>query len=538
MKSRGVRIYLAAVAAATVFVSGCSSADSPSSAPAGEPKAGGTLTVLDFAAPACVYGPSAGYTPSGVILNQLTDKLTYQDPETLEIQPWIAESWEVNTEATQFTFTLREGVTFSDGTPLDAAAVAKNFETYGLGDPALKLPVAEIVNNFERSEVIDERTVRFHFSAPSPGFLQGTSTINAALVSPATLALPYEEQCQAENVIGSGPFTIKEIVPDQEIVFEARPDYDWAPESLEHQGRAHLDEVRVVVSPEASVRIGALLSGQADIVRNVAPFDEESVTAKGYELVARTTNGVNNTLNLRMTNSILRDLDVRRALLAATDTQEIVDTLFSDLYPRATSVIAANAPGYVDLSEELEYDPSKAKSLLDGAGWLPGADGIREKDGVRLELSVFVDNSLQLGKQQLELIAQQWAKVGVQLVIKPADAGTRAVDILDPEKTAINHTWVGRADQDVIKSHFHSENRNALQSNDTRLDAILERVASSPTEEERNEYVAEAQRYVIENAYSIPILEEPLVYGVAPYVEELAFEAVGRPSFYSVWLNK
>src|SRR5690606_2924086 len=159
--------------------------------------------------------------------------------ETLEIEPWIAESWTVNDTATEYTFTLRDGVTFSDGTALDAAAVAANFDTYGLGNPELKLPVSEVINNYDHSEIVDPLTVKFFFHNPSPGSLQGTSVIGSGLVSPETLALPYEEQCQLKNIVGSGPFTVSDQVIDKEIDLAAREDYDWAPASFEHQGRAY-----------------------------------------------------------------------------------------------------------------------------------------------------------------------------------------------------------------------------------------------------------------------------------------------------------
>ncbi len=102
-------------------------------------KTGGTLVYLEQQAHTNLYPPAGGFYPNGGMLNQITDKLTYQNPKTLEIEPWIAESWEVNADATEYTFKLRPGVTFSDGTPLDAAAVAKNFDTYGLGNKELKL---------------------------------------------------------------------------------------------------------------------------------------------------------------------------------------------------------------------------------------------------------------------------------------------------------------------------------------------------------------------------------------------------------------
>ncbi|MFI6787709.1 TIGR04028 family ABC transporter substrate-binding protein [Nonomuraea sp. NPDC050383] len=540
MSSSTPRPVLASLAAAVAacLLSACGGGGAPAAgaaAAAGKPVYGGTLTYLEHQAPTCLYLPAAGFYPNGGVLNQLTDKLTWQNPETLEIEPWIATSWEVNKDATQYTFHLRDGVTFSDGTPLDADAVAANFDVYGKGDPALKLPVAEFVNNYERSEVIDNKTVRFHFGKPSPGFLQGTSVIGAGLVSKKTISLPYEEQCQLKNVVGSGPFTLAGQVVDKEIDLAARKDYDWAPKSSAHQGRAYLDQIKIIVTPEDNVRVGALTSGQADYVRYVQAYDEQTVKNAGFTIRAEPTRGVNNGLYLRPANSILRDVKVRRALQKGTNAKEVVDTLFTPSYPVATSVLSHLAQGYVDLSKELAYDPDAAAKLLDEAGWAKGADGVREKDGRKLQLGVFVSGPQPLSKQTLELVGQQWAKLGVKLEIRPADAGTQAVDIKNAEKTAIAHSMVGRADQDVIKSHFHTKNRDVILSNDKTLDRLLEEESALADVAKRNAKVAEIQRYVIDQAYAIPLFEEPQVYGVAPNVHGVAFEAVARPSFYSVW---
>ena len=128
----------------------------------GAPVKGGTLVYLEQQPHTNLYPPAGGFYPNGGILNQITDKLTYQNPKTLEIEPWIAESWTVNADATEYTFKIRKGVTFSDGTPLDAAAVAKNYDTFGRGNKELKLPISEVINNYDRSEVIDPQTVKFY----------------------------------------------------------------------------------------------------------------------------------------------------------------------------------------------------------------------------------------------------------------------------------------------------------------------------------------------------------------------------------------
>jgi len=536
-------IRAAAVALPLVLAAGlaaCASSPAPSgaSADAGDPVTGGTLTYLEHQTFTNLYPPQAGFYPNGGVVNNIAARLTWQNPDSLEIEPWIASAWTVNDDATEYTFDLRPDVTFSDGTPLDAAAVAKNFDTYGLGDPERGLTVSEAINNYASSEVVDDDTVTFRFSAPAPGFLQATSTINSGLLSPETLDGTIEDfgAGNAEEIIGAGPFTLTDEKLGTEFTLTAREDYAWAPESAENQGRPYVDAVHVLVTPEDSVRIGSLLAGQADYVRYVQAFDEDRVESAGFTLYAPQTRGVNNSISLRPENPLLSDIRVRQALVAAVDAQEVVDTLFTENYPVATSVLSQEALGYKDESEHYAYDPDKAEKLLDEAGWTAGSDGIREKDGERLAITVYEAAPQPLSKQTLELVAQQLAKVGVELTVKPADAGSYAEDTRDPLKTGFYHSMVGRADFDVIKSQYYTKNRDALISNDAELDALLEAVASEPDTEKRAAASKAVQDYIAEQAYVIPLFEEPQVYGAATYVHGVDFESVGRPTFSGVWL--
>ena len=537
-------LAMAATTAATGLLAACSSPASASApgtaadaAAAGAPVTGGELTYLEHQPYTTLYAPQAGFYPNGALVNNLTARLTWQDPASLEIEPWIATDWTVNADATEYTFNLRDGVTFSDGTPLDAAAVAKNFDTYGLGAKDRGLTVSEAVNNYASSQVVDADTVTFRFSAPAPGFLQATSTINSGLVSPATLDRKLEDfgAGNAKEIIGSGPFVVASEELNQSIRLEARPDYDWAPPSFAHQGRAYLDAINIVVTPEDSVRIGSLLSGQADAARQVQAYDERQVTDAGYTVIGAPTRGVNNSLNLRSANPLLADLRVRQAITHAVNAQEVVDTLFTANYPVGTSPLASTAKGYVDESAKLAFDPTRSAQLLDGAGWTPGADGIRVKDGQRLSLTIYVAPAQPRAKETIELVSQQLAKVGVEGVVKVVDNATFNADAKDAIKAPIIQSMVGRADNDVIKSQFHTKNRNQLAGSDPALDALLEAVASTPDQAGRDAASAAVQDYLVDNAYVVPLFEEPQVYGVAPNVHGFATESVARPAFYDVW---
>ncbi|WP_058973756.1 TIGR04028 family ABC transporter substrate-binding protein [Type-D symbiont of Plautia stali] len=513
------------------------------------PVKGGTLVYLEQQQHTNLYPPAGGFYPNGGILNQITDKLTWQNPKTLQVEPWIAESWSSNADKTQYTFKIRPGVTFSDGTPLDANAVAKNFDTYGLGNKAQRLPVSEVINNFDHSEVIDPLTVKFYFKKPSPGFLQGTATIGSGLVSLSTLQRSFDQLGDARHIIGSGPFVVSDEKLGREVDLTARKDYQWGPKNIAQQGPANLDGIKFIVTPEDSVRIGALLAGQADFIRQVQAYDEKQAQQQNFPIYAAPTRGVNDSISFRPDNPLVSDIKVRQALLHATNAQQVVQTLFSPNYPQATSVIANSAAGYVNLSDKLKYDPALSKTLLEEAGWKVGSDGIREKDGKKLALAIYESLPQPQNKEVLQLVAQQWRQVGVALAVKAGDAGSATLDNLDPLKTPLNVTEVGRADPDVIKSSFYPTNRNVLLQKggssdkvqnfrDDKLNALLVDISAEVDPAKRLALTGDAQRYLLDQAYVIPIFEEPQVFAGAPWLKGVSFEAVGRPSFYGAWLEK
>jgi peptide/nickel transport system substrate-binding protein len=531
------------------LVAGCGATSGTALAQAGAPVKGSTLVYLEAQPHTNLYPPAGGFYPNGGILNQITDKLTYQNPKTLAIEPWLAESWTINADLTEYTFKLRPGITFSDGTPLNAEVVARNFDTYGLGNPQQKLPVSEVINNYDHSKVIDDLTVTFTFKKPSPGFLQGTSVIGSGVVALSTLGRNFEELGDATKIIGSGPYVVQSEKIGKEVVLKARDDYNWAPKTSAHQGRAYLDNIKFIVTPEDSVRIGALLSGQAQLMRGLQAYDEAQVEAQKYPIYAAATRGVNNSIAFRPDNPLLADVKVRKALLNATNIDEIISTIYSSHYPKATSVIAATAIGYVSQADKLKFDPKLSASLFDEAGWSMGANGIRQKDGVPLELAAYEMVQQPQSKELLQLVAQQWGHVGVKLTVLSGDPGSIIVDNLDPVKAPVFNTMVGRADPDVIKSQFYPKNRNVLLQKggtsgkvksfiDEKLNAALETVASETDPAKRLATMRDLQGYIIDQAYVIPVFEEPQVFAGAARLKGIGFEAVGRPSFYDAWLDK
>ncbi|KAA6437931.1 TIGR04028 family ABC transporter substrate-binding protein [Agrococcus sediminis] len=543
------RVGIAGALVAALALSACSAseASSPAAGGDGEPVVGGTLTYLEHQAYTSLYPPSAGFYPNGALVNNLTARLLHQDPETLELEPWIATALpEVNDDATEYAFDIRTDVTYSDGTPLTAENVVANIELFGTGDTDRALIVSEAINDFTAGEVVDEDTVRFTFSAPAPGFAQAVSTINSGLLADATLERDSEGfgPGNATEIIGAGPFVVESEEVGTSIRLAAREDYAWAPASAENQGRPYVDAVDIVIAPEDSVRIGALTSGQAHIARQVEPQHEAEVSAAGIPIVAAETNGVNNGLSFRFGHPLLEDIRVRQALIAGIDREAIVSSIFSEQYPLATSSLSQTALGYADQGDAYAFDPELANRLLDEAGWEPGADGIRVRDGERLHLVVNEALPQPRSRDVITLVAQQLREVGVELELFQGDQAAQTAASADVEQIQIYHSMVGRADFDVIKSQYSIENRSTLQNADAdgepidaELEELLQRVASEPTVDGREEASAAIQAHLTEQAYVLPFFEEPQVYGVQPNVQGFRTESVGRPSLAAVWLE-
>nr|WP_246818468.1 TIGR04028 family ABC transporter substrate-binding protein [Corynebacterium sp. HMSC072G08] len=494
-----------------------------------------------------LYPPAAGFYPNGGVVNQVTDRLLYQDPETLQLSPWIATDLpKINADATEYTFNIRTDVTYSDGTPLTAENVVANFDLYGKGDKSRTLNSSEQITNYDHGEVVDDDTVKFYFSAPSPGFAQATAGYNAGLVADSTLQLDNEGFApgNAEAVIGSGPFVITGETLNTALDLTARDDYNWAPPAARHQGRARLDGIHYRLAAEESTRAGALVSDQAQIARQVSAPVEKQLEAQGINIIARGTNSMNNQLAFRFNHPILKDKRVRDAIMNGINREEIMRILFSPTYPLATSTVAATGLGYKDQSAAYSYDPEHATALLDEAGWVPGEDGIRVKDGQRLTLRVNTALPQPRSKEVQTMVQEDMRELGIEWLINAGDQATQNADAKDIDKIQVYHSMVGRADYDAIHSLYSVTNRDAFLNQDAKgnpidqhLEDLLTTVISAPTDAERKQATEDVQDYITEQSYSLPLFEEPVVYAVAPYLKGFSPEAVARPWCYEAYID-
>ncbi|MCW2292468.1 peptide/nickel transport system substrate-binding protein [Pseudomonas sp. BIGb0408] len=502
--------------------------DTPSSAKA--PAHGGILRVAFDGDPLCIDPHQAGNNTALNVGRQLTDSLTDQDPQSSEIVPWLAERWEISEDSRRFTFHLREGVTFSDGTPLDAAAVKANFEAIiGLG--ALATLGGTYLSGLESIEVPEPLTLVVSFKQPNAQFLQATSTMSLGLFATSTLQRSSEERCQGA-LVGSGPFVLDSFTHNQSVKLSHRADYAWPSSLAGHQGRAWLDGIEFVIIPESGVRLGSLLSRQIDVNTGVAVQDEGILEAQGIPFIARPNPGIVFNLAPNESRELLKETAVRQALNKAIDRSEL-QGIISRYQKPATSALASSTPLYHDLSGALQHDAQGAARLLDEAGWQLGADGIRARDGQRLSFRV---DYWQASTPVLELIQQQLRQAGIELRLnKTTISQTSALQSEgDYDLWFFNLT---RADPDVLRTVFFASGRNVNKRPFSEVDEVLQASASVLDAGQRRQLIQRASQLLVEQGHILPLYESATVTAFGNQVHGLHYEASTRLQFFDTWLE-
>lgn len=514
------------------------SGDGPGGGASGDPVAGGTLRYAFANTIDCVDPRQRPQLTSRNVGRQLGDQLTEQDPETKEIKPWLATSWEISDDVSQFTFHLREDVTFSDGAPFDAEAVKANFDA--IVDLGARAPQAgSFLAGYEGSTVLDTHTVRVDFDGPNAQFLQTTATASFVQLSPASLGNDPADLCLGDFA-ASGPFTLGSFTPEKSVELIKREDYAWASPIAANQGPAYVDRVVLEVVPEGGVRYGSVTSDQIDLADGI-PFTNQAELAglPGYGLATGASPGIAIPYIPLASSPKLQDPDVRRALSLGIDRQAIVDAVFQGTQQPATGVLTAATPGWTDQSAEIRHDPEAAIALLEGAGYdRVGTDGIRENaDGDRLSLTITYQSGSTDAEAQHQLVQQEWKEIGVELVLDPV---ATLPDVPIDEFPGDLTTWSqGRADVDVIRLVYgssHPEMSMLYNHPDAELDALLDSLQSTVDPDERQAIGEAAQQRIIEQGYTIPVYDRFWSYGYGPSVGGFRADIEGKPLLNEVWI--
>jgi len=536
LSRRRVLITTSALAtAALVAMAGLAPAHS-----ADGPRNGGGVTFLiDSLGGTWIPNNSAISSFQGHIWGHVTDKLVYVDADG-KVSPWIAERWEQNDNATEFTLHLKPGVTFSDGTPLDAAAVVANLDIWHAGRKSEGInPIGLFPKTYARAEAVDANTVKVFFKAPTLGFIPTLGYHGSILISPKTIAQPAAQQADLGKTSGSGPYVVSAWKEGDFVKLVKRKDYNWGPPAVGHTGPAYLDSITYKLVSEPSLRVAAVQSGQADVAYSPSPQELKSLKQDGFTIATPRYLGFVNGLAVNTRLAPYDDVKVRQALQAGINRQEIIDTVYTPDWKLATSFIQSNVPGATDHSGLLAYNPEKAGKLLDEAGWVRGADGIRAKDGKPLTLTLHSNPYLATSKAVDELIAQQLGKLGWKVFIRAYDVvtfgekvkfGGPAVPAYEVTRSFIDAGTVAS----ILTNANNGENWFALGESDAKLNELRDKIASAGSSEIRAPLLDELQKYILEQGYFIPRTQiVQRIYLQSPKLTGEVYNGIAYASYYT-----
>ena len=552
---RGVRRWRIAAAAAlsilTLAATGCA-ATTPAAGPstsASEPVAGGTLYWGIETKLQTVNPHRNGQDKAGPILRNAFDSYLYRT-ESGEYQPWLASSYSLGNDGKQVTLVLRDGVTFSDGAPLNADAVIANFDKVkSTGYLTSSPPGLRFVDSYETTA---DNTVTFNLSQPDSLFLLYLSSQTSSPLSPATLEKPQTVlESGGPELAGIGPFTISSFTPNTELTFTKRADYAWAPEAIASgQSAAYLDQVVYRTLAEGATRTGALQQGQVQIASDIQPLDVSVFSDSADFTYERSpVSGTPYAYYLNVSKAPLDDVRVREAFIKGIDLKPILTSIYNNTFDQASAPISVRGP-FADPTSLDGYatDVDAANKLLDEAGWTGrNADGIRTKDGQTLTIRVisaapFVRES----RDQLAVAIGAALKqsVGIDYQYKVVDLGTSQQSMKDNDFEIFDNSYGGADPASGLDILYSSDPTRGFIAygnyNDPKVDELLDQGRFSTDLAARKTTYNEFQQYVTSKFYVLPLYQTQDNLATTKKVHGVTIDgASGQPfGAYKIWLEQ
>ncbi|PAV30782.1 glutathione ABC transporter substrate-binding protein [Virgibacillus profundi] len=509
MKNNKVLFLASFLLIIIVFVAGCSEESSGGDAESN------TTQEITYASTSDVVGLSPIDTNDSVSSNatfQIYETLFIKDPETMEIQPLLAESYETPDDNT-WEIKLKEDITFHDGTPFNAEAVKYTFEQ--IKDPERAAPRASLLAPIDTIEVKDEYTVVLKTKEPYGPMLSALSHTNAAIVSPTA----DKEGDINKEPVGTGPFTFVEWAEGAHVTLEKNEDYWREP--------AQLDKVTFKVVPESSTAISMLETGEVQFL-DALPSDQLPRIESLNDVEVQKSEGTRvSYLGFNMEKEPFNELEFRQAIAYGVNQEAYVEQL-NGLGIFNESIIGPKVFGYNEEASEAtySYDKEKAEQMIEENGY--------SGQSITL-LAANRDNYMKMA----EIVQSQLTEIGLDVQIETMEWGT----FLDTtRKGNYEMTFLGWSNStadgsELLYPNLHTDNINASnysRYNNEEFDKLVEESRMSVDQDYRKEKLHEANLMAIEDAPWI-VMEHGMV--TAAYhtsVEGLIVDPTGSWSLYNV----
>ncbi|MCA3263043.1 MAG: hypothetical protein ING44_13960 [Telmatospirillum sp.] len=538
MTFRYIATKLQALAVAALFATSAALAQTPVS--------GGNLTIA-FPAnqePASLDGHIDPFQSTWLFNSFIADPLVILDTDAV-YKPALALSWELSPDSKIWTFKLRPGVRFQDGTPFNAAAVKFNVDR--IVDPrTASKQLASEIGPVKSVDVVDDLTVRFVYDQAWVTLLAGLR--RTPIWSP-TAAQRFSLADFQRNLVGTGPFTFAEWITNDRMVFRRWADYGGWNSASAQQGPAYLDSVTIRFIGENAVLNEAVRAGTTLVGFTLTPDARDIYKDKpNFVFLSRGQSGTGLQLVMNIRNPPLSDIRVRQALLFARDSAAVNRLLYDGTYIPSDGPLDNVHPCFWPGASAM-YQPNldRARQLLDEAGWrvVPGQP-IRQArgvpgvaDGTPLRVRWSTIHHREIG----EAVQQQLRRVGVDLAVELLPGpiqldrvNRRDFDLMflrqrSPDPVILDQVWNSRWDQPGgwAWTGYKGE----------ELDRTVAQLRVVSDQGARCEAARNAQKIIMDNALMYPTLSQPVFIAMSPRVQNFRMGSEGNWFFlHSTWLQR
>ena len=445
--------------------------------------------------------------PTSDIVNMFQDTLVALDWDGRTPIPYLAKSWTVSPDGRTYTFKLRDDVSFCSGKKFTAEDVVYSFKR--LKSPEIKGPFAWRAGEIKELRAPDPYTVEYELVEPfSELLLQLTMFTNVIHNKESVEALGKDYGIKGAD--GTGPWCFESWQPRTQIVLKRHDAYKWGPSMYANKGPVKFEKLVIKIVPEDSSRVAAMMAGQFDITHQFpAQFIAQAKAAPMLQVQEAKPNFQLLYFGFKTTRPMVADRRVREAMSIAINRAEL-----------AKAILLGNAdPAFTDVDPDaLDFDPKtrdivkedleRAKKLLDEAGWKPGADGVREKDGLKLQPKVYFTQAGNTPRIA-EAIQGYLRRIGVQWQLQPWDSTIAAAKMAEQDYEIWSVTVPYLSAGDLMNIYFNSKNiptPNRMNWNDPETDEWLRLGRSALTEADRAKYYAMVQQKVTREHLWIPVL--------------------------------
>ncbi len=498
----------AALAAVSAFgLSACSSSDATTVSASAESGvvSGGDLVLSSTIVPETFDPSAADWGMRAPYYQAVYDTLLMATSDG-ELEPWLATDWEYNDDNTVLTLNLRDDVTFTDGTALNADVVVENLTRFRDGTSANAGNLAAV----ETIEAADEDTVTLTLSAPDPALLNYLAR-DAGLVASGD-ALDNEDL--ATNPVGSGPYILDTdaTVIGTSYVYTVNPDY-WDTDAQ------HYDSITIRLLDDATAIANAIQAGEIDAGNLTNNDNNDLVESAGWTIQFSELNFEGLLLLDRggEMNEALGDVRVRQAINYAFDRDALAEAFQDGLATTTTQVFPADSDGFdSELDDYYTYDPDKARELLDEAGY---------GDGLTIAMPTVSINS----DTVYNVVAQQLADVGI--TVEYTDAGNNFIaDLLAPKYPASFMGLEQNSDWQLIQFMISPvASFNPFGYEDETVDALIEEYQFGDAETQV-EAVRELNAYLVEQAWFAPFYRQQSPFATSSSVSVELLPSNGAPN--------